>query len=310
MPRRKIYSSSLFFDTILMLLLSCRVCDYAWTMDVTSFPWDTENRKALALPHHVEKKRRDIVRAILYLEAQMVEGGPIIKNGIIWRVFTTDSDDEPLFIVRSMDSSAKFILEPGRYIIHAAFGRAGVIKHVTLEAGEMLSEKIVLNAGGIKLNAVLPDGEINKNRLKFSIYHQATSNNEALIAQDVKPGAIVRLNAGVYHIVSNYGTDNAVVRSDIQIEAGKITEAIMQHRAAQITLKLVRKEGSEALANTRWAVVNDSGDVIREIANAYAHIILVEGDYIAIAQNRDKIYQKEFSVSSGKDEEIVLLTKT
>lgn len=247
---------------------------------------------------------------ILQLEARMAEGGPIIKQGVIWRIFSTEIglDNKLLLIAHTGGGQAEFMLAPGNYLIHAAFGKAGVIRHLTLEAGKTLSETIVLNAGGIKLNAVLPDGKINESQLKFSIYSDASENNEqSLIIANIKPETIVRLNAGVYHVVSNYGTANAIVRSDIRVEAGKLTEATMQQQAAQITLKLVRQKGGEALADTSWAIMNDSGDIVREIANAYAYIILAEGEYVAVAKNKDQIYQKEFSVSSGKDEEIDVL---
>ena len=59
---------------------------------------------------------------------------------------------------------------------------------------------------------------------------------------------------GNYHIVSNYGDTNAVVRSDIRVQAGKLTDATVNHRAALITLKLVNERGGEALANTGWSV--------------------------------------------------------
>lgn len=51
-----------------------------------------------------------------------------------------------------------------------------------------------------------------------------------------------------YHVVSAYGSVNATVRSDIRVEAGKLTEATVEHKAAQVTMKLVREKGGEALA--------------------------------------------------------------
>jgi len=246
----------------------------------------------------------------LQLEARLSEGGPVIKNGLIWRVFTPQVglDNKLPLIAHLQGGPAEFNLPAGEYLVHAAFGRAGINKRITLEAGKPAFETLVLNAGGLKLDALLPEGKINKNQLRFFIYADASENNEqALILPDVKAGAVVRLNAGLYHVVSNYGTANAIVRSDIRVDAGKLTEATMQHRASQITLKLVRHKGGEALADTSWAIMNDSGDIVREIANANAYIILAEGDYVAVARNKDQIYQKEFSVSSGKDGEIDVL---
>lgn len=248
--------------------------------------------------------------ATLQLEAHMTQGSPTIKNDLVWRVFASKinkNNNLPL-IAYSKGGSVEFSLAPGDYLVHVAFGRAGSTQHITLEANKTFSKQMVLNAGGIKFNAILPDGKINESQLKFSIYADSNQSTEqALITANVKPNTIVRLNADTYHVVSNYGTANAIVRSDIKVTAGKLTEVTMQHRAAQITLKVIRQKGSEAMADTTWIIMNDSGDIIREIANAYAYVILAEGDYLAVAKNKSQIYQKEFSVSSGEDQEIEIL---
>lgn len=245
-------------------------------------------------------------QAELTMKAHLTGGGPPIRQGLQWRVYGTNpglGNKLPL-IAQSTDSFAKFSLKPGDYIAFVAFGRAGMSKAVTLAGGKTYMEDFNLNAGGLKLNAILPDGKINEKQLHFTIYNEGQLGEQKPLIEDAKAGDIIRLPAGAYHIVCNYGLGNAVTRSDIRIEAGKLLEATMQQRAAQIILKLVRQTGGEALADTSWAIMNDSGDIVREIANANAYIILAEGNYVAVAKNKDKIYQKGFTVLSGKDEEI------
>lgn len=152
---------------------------------------------------------------------------------------------------------------------------------------------------------------INEKELRFTIYEDEKENDDTgVILSNIKPQSIVRLKAGNYHVASHYGSINAIVRSDIQVDAGKITEVTLEHQAAQIVLKLVRQEGGEALADTSWSLTNDSGDIIYETVGAYASLVLVEGEYIAIAKNKDKIYQKVFSVVSGHDEDISVVADT
>jgi len=307
MYEKKIFRLRVLFTVFLVSALSQGILSHAWTAETDSSSPITENSLP---PAFSPQSRPDMANATLQLEAHMTEDGPVIKNGLVWRIFTPEpgTDGKLPLIAHSEDGLAKFILAPGDYLVHTAFGKAGVTRRLRLDSGKKFPEKIVLNAGGIKLNAVLPDGKINTSQLKFSIYTDPVDNNEqSLVIPNISPGTLVRLNAGVYHVVSNYGTANATVNSDIRVEAGKLIEATVQHRAAQITLKLVRQKGGEALADTSWAIMNDSGDIIRDIANAYAYIILTEGDYVAVAKNKDQVYQKEFSVASGKDEEIDVL---
>lgn len=245
-------------------------------------------------------------KAELNVEARLVEGGPIIRQGLHWRVYGSNPglDNKLPLIAQSEQGTAKFSLKAGDYILLAAFGRAQQSRAISLAAGKTAAESFDLNAGGIKLNAILPDGKINDKQLHFAIYAEGQINEQKPLIEGVKAGDISRLPAGTYHIVCTYGAGNAITRTDMRIEAGKLIEATMQQRAAQIILKLVRQKGGEALADTNWAIMNDSGDIVREIANANAYIILAEGDYVAVAKNKDQIYQKEFSVTSGKDEEI------
>ncbi|UXN07705.1 hypothetical protein [Bartonella sp. HY761] len=244
------------------------------------------------------------------LEARLTEKTQPITKGIVWRVFSpiAGSNNTLPLIAAKEGGNVTFNLPAGEYLIHAAFGRAGITKKILVEDNKTYHENLVLNAGGIELKATIPNGKLNESRIKFSIYVGDNENNEqSLIIPNVKVNSIIRLNAGQYHIVSSYGNANAVTRTNATVEAGKLTEVNLEHYAAQITLKLVREPGGEALADTSWVIQNDSGDIVREAANAYVYIVLSEGDYVAIAKNKDQIFQKEFSVQSGKDSEVEIV---
>jgi hypothetical protein len=242
------------------------------------------------------------------LAAKLTEESPDIGRGLVWRVFAPQPDAEgklPL-VASAQGGTSVFQLEPGSYLIHAAFGRAGATKRITV-GREPLRESLVLEAGGLKLDAILSGGvRIPPQKLKFSIYEAEVDvrGERALIIPDVSPNTVVRLNAGTYHVVSTYGAVNAVIRADIRVEAGKLTEALVEHRAAQLTMKLVREEGGEAIADTAWSVLTDSGDIVRENVGAFASMVLAEGNYTAVAKNRDRIYQRDFAVIAGRNQDV------
>ena len=109
--------------------------------------------------------------------------------------------------------------------------------------------------------------------------------------------------------MSNYGEANSVVRSDIRVQPGKLTDITVTHRAAVITLKLVTDRGSEALANTAWSVLTPGGDVIKESIGAFPRVILAEGEYRAIARNEGKVYERDFKVVTGVDGDVEVLAR-
>lgn len=250
------------------------------------------------------------------MEARLTTDGAAMQQGLAWRVFSPiPGPDGKLPLIASAEGGpAEFQLTPGEYFVNVAFGRAGATKKLTVpEKGELGSQVMVLDAGGLLLNAVSGgDGRIPLKDLKFSIYagEGAEDADRALVMADVKPNTVVRLSAGTYHVVSEYGDVNSVVRADIRIEPGKLTEATIQHRAAQINLKLVSEAGGEAIADTAWSVVTTAGEIVAESVSAFPQMVLNEGDYTAIARNKDKIYQKDFHVAAGRASDVeLLLTK-
>lgn len=245
------------------------------------------------------------------LAAKLTEDGREIGHGLVWRVFRPEPgpDGKLPLVASAQGGTIPFQLEPGSYLVHASFGRAGATKRITISR-EPRTETLVLDAGGLKLDAMLAGGvRIPSQKLRFSIYEAepGADGDRALVIPDVSPDTIVRLNSGVYHVVSTYGSVNAVIRSDIRVEAGKLTEATVEHRAAELTLKLVREEGGEAMADTSWSVLTNSGDPIRESVGAFAAMVLSEGDYTIIAKNRDRIYQRDFTVVGGRNQDVEVL---
>ena len=103
---------------------------------------------------------------------------------------------------------------------------------------------------------------------KFRSTSIKAANSSPVIAgrsrNEFPTGDVIMVPEGTYYIVSNYGDANSTVRSDIRVQAGKLTDIVVTHRAAAITLKLVGDKGGEALANTAWSVLTPGGDVIKE----------------------------------------------
>ena len=86
------------------------------------------------------------------------------------------------------------------------------------------------------------------------------------------------------------------MRSDIRVQAGKLTDVVVNHRAAVITLKLVNDAAARRCANTQWSVLTPGGDVVKEAIGAFPKVILAEGEYSVVARNDDKTYNGKFKV--------------
>ncbi len=239
------------------------------------------------------------------------EANPITA-GLVWRVYPDRPDPNGVFRVIKEEKGAQpnFVLPPGSYILHVAFGLASAAKKVQVRA-DTTREIIDLAAGGVRFEGRVGDSRIQTAHISFDVFKgsQFDGGEKKAIVSDVKSGEVVVLPEGTYHVLSNYGDGNAVMRYDFRVQPGKLTDTRINHRAAMITLKLVSERGGEALANTAWSVLTPGGDVIKESFDVFPTVVLAEGDYVAIARYEGKVYNREFKVEPGVDREIELLAR-
>ena len=234
-----------------------------------------------------------------------------ITNGLVWRIFPAKPDATGTFRALREEKAASPViaLPSGDYVVHVSFGLASVAKAVHL--AEATREVFELPAGGVKLEGRVGDVRIPPGEVTFDIFKgsQFEPGFKAPLAQGVLTGDVVVVPEGNYHIVSNYGDTNAVVRSDIRVQTGKLTDVTVSHRAALITLKLVSERGGDPIANTNWSVITPGGDVIKESTGVFPRLVLAEGDYRAIARNEGRTYEREFKVITGVDGEVEVLAR-
>jgi hypothetical protein len=251
-------------------------------------------------------------QAVLSLTARYGKDLPVINNGLVWRVFADRPDDTGIFKMIREDRGAtpNIVLPPGSYVVHVTLGLVSAVRPVTLKS-ETDRESFVLPAGGLRIEGRVGTSKIPQNQISFSIYKgsQFEVGERAPLVPNVSAGDVALLAEGTYYIISNYGDANSVVRSDIRVQAGKLTDVIITHRAAVITLKLVSDKGGEALANTAWSVITPGGDVIKESIGAFPRVVLSEGEYRAIAKNEGKVFERPFNVVNGVDGEVEVVAR-
>ena len=245
------------------------------------------------------------------LTALVTDGGKTISEGLVWRIFETKPDGagQLALAAKSDSATANVKLAPGNYVVHVAYGRAQASDTMTVAEGQN-AKSLVLEAGGLRLNAaVTGDIPIPINLLRFDIFTAgATDAERALVAQDLGANDIVTLNAGTYHIISYFGDVNALVRADLRVEPGQLTDATLYHRASQVSFKLVSETGGEAIADVDWTVKTADGATVFTNTGTFPSTVLQEGDYLILAKRGDKVFNREFEVQPGQPKEIEVLT--
>ncbi len=249
----------------------------------------------------------------LALIANLIDKGPAIKSGVVWRVYTDKPNKltgKHKLISAHRSAEPVMSLPSGKYLVNAAYGRAFLTRNIEITAGENKTENFTLNAGGLRISSVLANGNpIPENTVTFDILSDERDQfgKRLKVLGKVRPGLVVRLNAGIYHVVSTYGDANAQSRADVSVEAGKLTEATIDHLAAKVTFKLVYQKGGEALADTKWSLLSPRGSIIKKSAGALPTHFLAAGEYTILAERGTDKYSQTFSVKPGDTRQIEVI---
>jgi hypothetical protein len=253
--------------------------------------------------------------------------GATIRGGLHWRIFAAgvDAGEDRKMVAESSEASPLLQLPQGDYVVHVAYGLAGASRAVSVPSAGASSERIPLTAGALRVMGMLGTSKIPPDRLSIDVYVPQPGNSEAkIVVKNAHAGDAIGLPEGKYHIVTTYldtvgvgslnvpahGTPtNSIVSVDLAVQTGKLTDVTVRHRAAFLTLKLVKTPGGEALANTEFTVLTPGGDVIRELIGAFPSLVLAEGDYVAIARRDGKTFQAEFSVQPSVDRDVEVIAK-
>jgi len=240
-------------------------------------------------------------------KALVTEQGPKLVSGLTWRVFAAKASPDGggyQLLSTHREAVPTAALLPGEYLVNAAYGLSNLTKKIKVESGRSLEETFVLNTGGLKLTAALANLEVApEGAVKFDILsdEEDQRGNRQTILHNAKAGLIIRLNAGAYRIESLYGDANAIVRADVTVEPGKVTEATIKQTGSKTTFKLVQALGGEALADTKWTILTSAGDVVKENAGALPTHILSPGSYAVVADHGGLSYTRKFSVEAADD---------
>lgn len=246
----------------------------------------------------------------LRLVALLTGDGQQIDQGLVWRIFRTlGPAGKAKLVLESHEATPLVKLPPGEYTVNAAFGRANLTRKITFKAGGPPYEAFVLNAGGLRLSALIDGKPAPPGAVTYSIYTDDHDqfDSRSMVISGAKPNLIIRLNSGIYRIVSQYGDANAKIEADVTVEAGKLTETTVAHTGGKATFKLVTRAGGEAVPDTRWTIQTEDGEMIKESVGALPTHVLAPGKYVVTASSAGHLFKNHFEIKDGDVKSVEVL---
>ncbi|WP_088348827.1 MULTISPECIES: hypothetical protein [Rhodomicrobium] len=245
----------------------------------------------------------------LTLAAILAKDTQPLTSGLTWRIYDGRVYDDGSYrlLFTFHEARPTVTLTPGDYLVNSAYGRANITKRLTVWPEKRQEDVFNLNAGGLRLYATLAKQPLLSDQsLTFDIYSEETDQygNRRKVIGGAKPGIIMRLNSGTYRVESSYGDSNAVMEADITVEAGKLTEATIDHQAGKVTFRLVQKPGGEALADTIWNIYGSDGQLVKKSGGAFPSHVLAAGNYEVKVQHKNGEFAKKFTVEAGDKKQV------
>jgi hypothetical protein len=236
--------------------------------------------------------------------AYLADASPAITQGLVWRVFRDKAaaGGKVMLVSTHREASPTLRLDPGNYWINAALGRANLTRKIAVTGDQVAEERFILNAGGLRLVPVLATGRTaNANLVSFDVEsdERDAHGQRTKVVTGARAGVVLRLNAGIYSLLSTYGDANAVARADVSVEAGKLSEVTLRHAAAEVSFKLVTRSGGDAIADTQWSVATGGGETVKESSGAVPTHTLAPGTYVVRAKHAGRLFRRDFAVKAG-----------
>ena len=262
---------------------------------------------AAAKPAADAKPAPDETSGRLTAQARIMDGTAPMTSGVSWTVYQAEAGAPSQRVATSKQAQPSFDLKPGDYVIESNLGYARVRDFVTIQSGEKASSDLVFNAGGLSLSTVLAGKPPTKaTDVSYTVTERSTGR---IVVRNLRSNKVIHLNSGDYEVISRYGSANAIVKANLSIQAGKLTEATLNHNAGRVKFKLASNDSGKALDDVSWEIQMSNGSSVASSAVSQPGYVLAAGAYKVIAKHAGNVYRSSFIVRPGEDKTKMLTAK-
>ncbi len=264
----------------------------------------------------VEAGRTVVAEPVLNCGTLVLETSPSSESStrqdIVYLVYEDGAGARGREIARSAADQPSFSLPAGRYRVVARSGLAEIETTVSIAPGQTLRESLTLRGGKLRLASKRSgDGKTLTDTVHYTLHRLAGD----AVVRKLEPGRIAALGremfiaSGRYRIESRLGQENAVESVEVEILPGSSHTLTFEHKAAEIKLSLIGKQGGQALSGVIWTVLAGDGAVVTTTQDPAPKLMLKPGTYRAIAQRGGQVFSHEFVAGANAVQSVEVLAK-
>ena len=186
-------------------------------------------KKAVVAPKPAPKPKAPVEQG-LKLRAVLKEGGKPVTENMSWYVYKAEKDinGDREQVTSSSSEEPLFKLSASRYYIYAKHGDAESSMEVEVTAGELKESTLNLNAGYLRINAILKEGgEPVTEGMSWWVYkaEKDINGDREQVTSSSSEEPLFKLSAGRYYIYAKHG--DAESSMEVEVTAGELKESTM-----------------------------------------------------------------------------------
>jgi len=231
------------------------------------------------------------------------EGGKPQTSGVYVYIYENEKQtDGRRNRITGANPRKQFSLPAGKYYIVAQLGKAKIGKQVEVRAGELTQTSVVLGVGAFKAVVIPAEGAKPLAKAYVNIFEKDKNlDGSRKRITGANQRTTFKLPAGKYYVVASI--DSVKMAQDIEVRAGKRTEATININAGALLIEAAKKvfvtiySADKNLDGTRDRIATIRPDKTT---------LLPAGKYILVGKEGSKTAEAEVEIKAGKLSEVSL----
>ncbi len=250
----------------------------------------------------------------LSAHASLTADGPVIENGLAWKVFSEPSSSAGRkAIAFSYDAEPIFQLAPGNYYLLGDYQDSKAEVAVEVVAGKAANAKVVFGSGRIIAQARMSENSdfLTKGMSWKLFAAEADSEGDRkMVAFTYDPKAELVVPAGKYLLRA--GHKETGTQKEVEVVAGQNTEIVLTFGAGTVITHAIMAEGLEyAKGDIGWKLLSAPNEEGKRKRAAFGYkdsetFKVPSGVYLLTAKRGSATAELEVVVSAGETTEVTL----
>ncbi len=235
----------------------------------------------------------------LELAAKLAADGGTILRPVKWIVYGEPADAPGTWnkVGEREEPSPRFDLTPGRYVVQTVYDKARTARRIDVIKDKTTVMTVTLNVGALRMHSRLGTVADTSQLAEHAVYRlEGLGSKPKLIGTSDTPGALMRVSAGTYKVISRFLPGNSVAEATARVEPGMISPVEIDHQAGVASLFAVHAVDKKPV---NWVVTDQDGKVVTLTDERRPTVVLRSGTYTATATAAGVGKFRKFDIKPG-----------